>query len=306
MENKKINDPGLGTRYDEKSFRLVNRDGGFNIKRIGSVSGIRDVYQFLVSINWYAFNAIVFAYFIVLNSLFAVLYLSAGIENIKGIIPGSVFNNFLNAFYFSVQTFTSVGYGNFAPEGHVVHIISSFEAIFGLLSFALATGLLFARFSRPKAKIRFSKNLIIGKVNGKDAMLFRVINMRKSVLMEMHCRLLCTIMDEMHPAKRDYYRLNLEIDHIYFFPLSWTIVHFLDEESPFHKKSPEEIRHMHPELIVMIKGFDETFNQDIQSRNSYVFSEFKFGYKFMPCFYTTEDGSLVLDIAKIDEMEKIS
>lgn len=302
-----VNDPGLGSKFDGSVSRMIGKDGKFNVRRIGEISSIRDTYQFLVRISWWRFNLILLTYFIVLNGLFAGLYVALGIENIKGVPPGDALDDFLNAFYFSVQTFSSVGYGSFSPSGHPTLIVASFEAMFGLVSFALATGLLYGRFSKPKSRLIYSNNAIITPHRDGMALMFRVANHRSTVLMEMSCTVLCTLAerDKDGNFRRKYYGLPLEIDSIHFFPISWTLVHQLDDKSPFYGMNETQIRESMPELMILIKGFDETFSQEIHSRYSYVVNEFKWNHRFLPCFHVEEDGSVSIDLGKVSDIAPI-
>ncbi len=296
---KEVNDPGLGSRYNENARRLINKDGSFNVIRRGAYTGFRDAYHYLVRLNWIRFNALVAVYVVIINSLFALLYLLIGVEHIRGIELGSGWENFLNAFYFSIQTFSSVGYGYYSPEGHAAHLLASFEAIFGLMSFALATGLIYGRFSKPKSRLTYSRNLLVLPYKEKTAMMFRVANQRHSVLMEMKCTVLLTMLDEK--GNRQYFALNLEIDSIQFFPISWTIVHIIDDQSPFYSMSYEQILKTEPEVMIKMKGYDETFTQEVHSRYSYLGSEFLFDRKFLPCFETDVEGNVILHLDKISD-----
>ncbi|HYG49557.1 MAG TPA: potassium channel family protein, partial [Flavobacteriales bacterium] len=147
---KQVHDPGTGTFVS--SERMVNRDGSFNVKRIGALGPFQDMYHYLVNIGWIKFLIIVFLTYTFLNTIFASVYLACGVENFNGIKPGTTFSNFLNCFFFSAQSLTTVGYGNISPNSHLTQLIASFEALIGVMSFALITGLFYGRFSKPKAR----------------------------------------------------------------------------------------------------------------------------------------------------------
>ena len=155
---KQIKDPGLGTNADGDYGRMLNDDGSFRVRRIGGRKGIQDVYHILVSISWTKFLVIVLLAYIVFNSLFALIYMLFGISFLSGGEYLTGIDSFLHAFYFSCQTFTTVGYGAIVPESTETSIVASIEALFGLLSFALVTGLVYGRFARPQSRIKFSKN----------------------------------------------------------------------------------------------------------------------------------------------------
>ena len=158
---EKSEDLGLGFKYEGNEKRNVNKDGTFNVEKIGSVGGVRDLYQHLITISWGKFLLVLLLTYTVLNALFALIYFSIGPESLKGINISDGFRGFMSCFYFSAQTFTTVGYGVISPQGLLTNFVASFEAMLGLLSFALATGLLFGRFSKPNAKFAFSDNILL-------------------------------------------------------------------------------------------------------------------------------------------------
>jgi inward rectifier potassium channel len=153
MKNTK--DPGLGSKFIKPVRRMVNEDGSYNIIRKGGVSGIKDFYKFLIDLHWFWFSLILIGSFLFLNLIFTACYLMIGIETIAGNYPE--LSPFENAFFFSAQTFTTVGYGALHPKGALTNYIAMAESFLGLLSFAIATGLLWGRFSKPSLKIAFSK-----------------------------------------------------------------------------------------------------------------------------------------------------
>ncbi len=228
---RQANDPGFGEKFFHETKRVINKDGSFNVVRVdGGING-RDLYQFLINLSWPKFLLLVFFTFIVINSLFALFYLFIGINHLQRAGSGSGFQSFLNAFFFSVQTFTTVGYGGILPEGILANIFAAFEAMTGLLGFALATGLLYGRFSKPSAKIIFSKNAIISPHKGKSSLQFRIANQRHNILMELEARIMAVFIDKNKDQfTRKYYDLSLEMPSVYFLPLSWTVVHPIDKE----------------------------------------------------------------------------
>jgi inward rectifier potassium channel len=242
----------------------------------------------------------------VLNSLFAGLYLFAGIENLQGADASSPMESFLSAFFFSIHTFTTVGYGTIAPRGISVNIIAALEAITGLMSLALATGLLFGRFSKPSANIGFSSNAIIAPYQDKTSLQFRIVNRRKINLLEMEANVLLMTVDKSGKTPiRKYFQLPLERPSVYFFPLPWTIVHPIDKTSPLHNKTPEDLMKVHAEILILIKGFDETFGQTVHARYSYRFDEIMWGAKFNTAFSIDTNGDVILHLDDISKMERV-
>jgi inward rectifier potassium channel len=304
---KQSQDPGLGEKYFKHTKRIINKDGSFNIKRIGGGLSSINTFHYLINISWTKFLIIVFAGFISVNLLFAVLYQLAGIENLVNASAQDGIQSFLNTFFFSVQTFATVGYGGMHPTGIVSNIIASLESMTGILSFALATGLLYGRFSKPSAKIIFSDKAIITPFKDGKALMFRVANARPNVMMEMEANAMMTYLDKSNNQfTRKYYPLKLEIKFVYFFPLPWTIVHPIDEESPIFGKTEDDLKELEAELLIMIKGFDDSFSQHVITRNSYTFDEIEWGSKFIRAFSTDESGETIVDLEKLSKTEKIN
>ena len=299
-------DPGLTQKYTGALRRAINKDGSFNVHHKGSRLKDHSFYQFLITIPWIQFHIVVLITYIVLNSLFAGLYLFAGIENLQGADASSPLEAFLSAFFFSIHTFTTVGYGTIAPRGISVNIIAALEAITGLMSLALATGLLFGRFSKPSANIGFSANAIIAPYQDKTSLQFRIVNRRKINLLEMEANVLLMTVDKSGKTPiRKYFQLPLERPSVYFFPLPWTIVHPIDKTSPLHNKTPEDLMKVHAEILILIKGFDETFGQTVHARYSYRFDEIMWGAKFNTAFSIDTNGDVILHLDDISKMERV-
>jgi inward rectifier potassium channel len=293
-------DPGLTQQYTGSLRRAINKDGTFNVERKGT--GWRDIhpYLFLISIPWPAFLALVSVAYLAVNTLFAVFYYSLGPGHLQGGDAPDKLDRFLNAFFFSAHTLTTVGYGHIAPNAVSSNIIAVIEALIGLLGFALATGILFGRFSRPSARIGFSENALIAPYEGRTSLQFRILNRRPNALMEMEATVILMMVEgEPGKQKRTFQPLPLERNTIDFLALTWTIVHPIDESSPLFGKTQEDAERKQMELIVLIKGFDETFSQGVRSRYSYRFDELVWNAKFTPAFAFDETGTMVLNIDKV-------
>jgi inward rectifier potassium channel len=304
--NQQPFDPGLTQKYTGELRRAINKDGSFNVHRKGTRFQDYSFYQFLITIPWIYFHCIVLLTYVLLNSVFAGLYLLVGVEHLQGAEASTPFEAFLSAFFFSVHTFTTVGYGTIAPRGIGVNIIAAVEAISGPMSFALATGLLYGRFSKPSARISFSTNAIIAPYQDKTALEFRVVNRRKNNLQEMEANVLLMIVDKSGPQPiRKYFQLPLERQSVYFFPLPWTIVHPIDAASPFFGKTAQYFADTHAEILIMIKGFDETFGQTVHTRYSYRYDEIIWGARFMPAFQIDPKGEMILHLEDINKMELV-
>ncbi len=297
-------DPGLTTQFSGEVRRTINPDGSFNVKRTGLRWRDANPYLMLIDTTWPRFLLLVLAAFIAINVIFASCYLMIGIENLRGL--ESDMGAFANAFFFSVHTLTTVGYGNVYPQGAWANTISSVEAATGLMVFAMATGLLYGRFSRPSARIIYSKNAIIAPYQDGTSLQFRVTNARRNVLMNMEARVLLMTVDSTDgQLKRSFLDLPLERQGIYFFALTWTIVHPIDEASPFFGKTREELASLAAEILILIQGFDDTFSQVVHSRYSYRHDQFVWGAKFIPTFKVDGKGDLVVEVDRIDEMKLV-
>ena len=294
------NDLGLSSK-DLGEGRLINKDGSFNILRRGVRSHI---YQRLNQMSWPAFLCMVFLFYIALNVFFACMYMLAGIENIHGLQRMGNMSDFISAFHFSAQTMTTVGYGAMYPISAATNVIATIEALVGLLCFALATGLVYGRFSRPTADIKFSDSAIIAPYKGGSALEMRIANRRRNQLMDVEARMLITMVEE-HEGKRSrrYQDLNLEMSHINFMPLNWTIVHPIDEDSPLYGMGKEELEEAKAEFLLLIRAYDDGFSQILHSRTSYKYNELDWEVKFKPAFRVNDDGKTVFDLEKLSATE---
>ncbi len=298
-------DPGLTTQFSGDLRRTINADGSFNVKRTGLRWRDANPYLMLIDTTWPRFLLVVALGFLVINITFASLYLLIGVQSLKGL--ESDMGSFANAFFFSVHTLTTVGYGNVYPEGPWANTISSLEAATGLMVFAIATGLLYGRFSRPSARIVYSKKAIVAPYQDGTSLQFRVANARSNTLMNMEARVLLMTVDMKDgELKRNFIDLSLERPRIYFFALTWTIVHPIDESSPLFGKSREELANLSGELLILIQGFDDTFSQVVHSRYSYRHDEIIWGAKFNPAFKVDTNGDLIVQVDRIDEMRMVS
>jgi len=300
--NREQFDPGITQSYTGELRRIINRDGTFNVRRKGWSLKDVHVYQLLLSLSWPAFMGLVLALFIVVNAAFAGLYLAAGLENLSGAQASTRAESVLNAFFFSVQTLTTVGYGTISPKGVAANAIASVEAMMGVMGFAFAAGLLYGRFSRPSARILFSSKAIIAPFRDGRSVQFRIANRRSNAIVNLEATvLLMTVESDGGHQKRSYVRLELERSNVYFLPLTWTIVHPITESSPLYTVTPERLAERSAELLVLINGFDDTFSQVVNARTSYRWDEILWGARFTPAFHADERGELVLDLGRIDD-----
>ncbi|XOV68263.1 MAG: ion channel [Fluviicola sp.] len=299
----KNSDPGLGTNYSTEIKRFVNPDGSYNIRRKGALRGIRDFYKFLIEISWGWFFLYSLLYYVTVNCIFALLFISVDLEGLS--ISTTDIPDFLDAFFFSVQTFTSVGYGSVSPMSLGANIVAAIESFVGLMSIALITGLLYGRFSKPTAKIAFSNRILITDYKDGEAMMFKIVNKRDSTLLNAEVKVIL-FMDkggeDVNQFNKDFHRLDLELDHINFFPLSWTLVHAITDESPFNGLTVEDLKKRNAEVLVLVEAFDETHGQSVKEKKGYGGEQWLEGYKFDRNFRAGEDGTLELHINELDHV----
>lgn len=289
--------------------RLMNHDGSLNARRAGS-SHADNVYHYLVTMPWGLFTVLIFLFFGVLNVGFALLYTAIGVEHISGIEPGGPLHNFMESFFFSTQTLTTVGYGRVSPMGVATNLVASFESLFGLLSFALISGVLYGRFSRPTARILFSEKMLRAPYGEGHALMFRMANGRKSELIETEVSLLVAL-NQQDPSGnsmviRRFHSLEVEISKIPFFTLSWTIVHPLNEKSPLRDFTEKDLETANAEFLVLVKGVDDTYIQQVHARHSYISGELAWDAKFSPIIGKDRRGRPEILLKKLGDFERLS
>lgn len=299
--DNKDSDLGFGTKLTEKGQRLINVDGTFNVLRVGMRSW--NPYQELLEMSWLPFFLIILIVFCGINLVFALLYLLVGIQNLSGIGNTNFVENLANTFFFSVQTFTTVGYGSISPVGIPANIIASLNALVGLMGFALATGLFFARFSRPKAQIIFSKNAIIAPYQGGTSFQFRIANIRNNRVINLSATLsMSWIEDENGEKVRKFANLPLERTKVTLLPLNWTVVHPINESSPLWNRSPEDFRKIEAEFLILIQGFDDSFSQEVHSNSSYTYDDMLWDVRFSPMYkFDKKIKKTILELNKISD-----
>jgi len=256
--------------------------------------------------SWSAFLGLLFAAFIIVNLLFACLYYRVGgIEQVRH-AGATAFGRFLDAFFFSSQTLTTVGYGTIWPGTPAANFVASIEAMVGLLGFAVATGFLVGRLSRPTARIGFSKTMVLAPYQDVTSLQFRLVNRSVSNLMEVEARmLLMTVQPADGRLERKYQPLALERPGVLFLALTWTIVHVIDSQSPLFGKTATDLEQLQAELLILIKGVDDRFSQTVFARYSYRYDEIVWGAKFAPAFDIEKDGDLRLDVDRVSDIVKV-
>lgn len=282
--------------------RLLNRDGTFNPKREGIPFWLAlNAYHFLLSISWRKFLAVVTIAYLSANLLFALGYLACGPNAIIGQDASRFGGDFGRAFFFSVETLGTIGYGNIQPNGVMPNVLVALESLTGLSVLALGTGLIFARFSRPTAAIVFSDRAVVAPYRNVTGFMFRLTNGRANQLIELEAKVLFSRIDG---DSRRYDQLDLERKRVVFFPLSWTIVHPIDEKSPMWGMTREELIERDAEFLVLMSGIDETFSTTVHARTSYKPSEIAWGERFVNIYNPVRaDGTVSIDVRKLGNTE---
>ena len=307
IPDEDLRDLGFGSRVaSESPRRLLNRDGTFNVERTRlPIYRSLSPYHFLLTISWTRFYLLIVGSYLAFNLLFALGYYLAGPGALEGAESLTDIGRFTDGFFFSIQTSTTIGYGRIAPVSMSANTLASIEALTGLLAFALATSLMFARFSRPDAQIIYSKHAIIAPFHNAKAFMFRIANQRNNQLIQVGVQVLVSWFEPgRHNKPRRFVPLALERESVVFFPLTWTVVHPINDRSPLHNMSEQEFRSRNPEFLVLITAIDETFSQTVYSRSSYTVDEVIWGAKFSDIFSRSSEGVISVDLHRMHAFEK--
>ncbi len=303
-EEQNSSDIGFGDKVlNITKNRMINRDGSFNVKRKGySFIRSRSLYHYAISCSWPKFIFLVVIINLLTNCLFALVYFSLGQDSFNGMISQDPISGLLESFFFSVQTLATIGYGHVNPKSLYANLVVTAESITGLFMYAVASGLVFARSSRPSAKIIFSNNALISPYKERTGFMFRIVNERQNQILNLEARLLVSLYErDGHMKRRRFYELNLERRQVLFFPLHWTIVHPIDEDSPLYGKSEDELFNTDAEFLVLLSGLDDGFAQTVTAYNSYKLNELVWGAKFSDILEEQADGLISIDLNRIHE-----
>ena len=299
-------DLGLGGKLSERSrVRLLNRDGTFNVRR-NNLSAFHpyNAYNTLLSLRVPRLLALMATGYLVTNLLFAALYWLAGPGAISGESPTPL-GRFEDCVFFSVQTLATIGYGKLVPATRAANVLVGIEALVGLLGFAVLSGLLFARFTRPTARVSFSRNAIIAPYQNGWALMFRLVNLRNHNLADVHAVVsLARWVEENGARRRRFDQLALERDAIIFMPLHWVVVHPVTDTSPLRGLTPESLAAADPEVVCLISAADETFAQTVHAKTSYDKADIVWGARFRD-MYLTDTDRVAIDLTRLHDIESV-
>ena len=301
------NETGLSNNTALSGGSFFNKKGKPNIHVTGLHFLARlNIYHSLLTTKRWKFLLIVFSFFISINIIFAFIYLWIGLDHLNGLTAFTAGEKFGEAFFFSAQTFTTVGYGRISPVGFATSFTAAVEALTGLMSFALATGLLYGRFSRPKAYLLYSKNILFSPFRNGTALMFRLVPYTKNYLVNLEVKLTIAMrILEDGVLKTKFFNAPLDISKAISLVSSWTLVHVINEDSPLYNLSKEDLGNAQIEMMVFVQGFDETFANTVVSRTSYTINDLVFGAKFQPMFHPNADNSsTILHLDKLDDFEE--
>jgi inward rectifier potassium channel len=312
IHKRKINpedDLGFGPQPVIKNQPLVNKDGSPNVKRIGlPFFNTANNYHTLITMSWTKFWLMVVSAYLTINIIFALLYTSIGAGSLDGGTSGNTpFHHFMDAFFFSAQTISTVGYGHIYPRGMFSNSVAAVESMMGLLVFALATGLLYGRFSRPSAQIAYSKNILVAPyLENSKGVMFRLANLRRNILIDLEIEIIFSFNETVDgKTMRRFYPLEVERRKVSMLTMNWTIVHPLDDNSPLKDMTKEDLIESEAGFAILLRAFDDTFSQTVHSRTAYQAHEIVWNAKFKPVFARDDDGRIVLDLSKISDHELV-
>ena len=302
--SKQNNDTGFASNSNDTGGRFINKDGSFNLVKEGMSFRKRfSIFNDMLNLPQWKFIAIIFIFFISINIIFTSIYFLIGAGQFDGVSGGGGWKNFRELFYFSTQTITTVGYGHIYPVGDAANIVAGIEALTGFLSLAIATGLIYGRFSKPRSYLIFSDHALISPYKEGTGLMFRFAAYKdKHALTDLEIRINAgLLLVENDKPDYKYFTLSLERSKVENMPMSWTVVHPIDENSPFYGFTEEDMKNADTELYVLLRGFDDVFSNYVQQRTSYTFNEILFNRKFVPMYRESEDGkTTILELHKLN------
>ena len=295
---------GFGNATIGKNQRILNKDGSFNVNRKGlSVFEQFSFFHWMINTKWTTFLFFVFLGFFFYNTFYSgIYYFILGSKQFHGIEATTSIGKYFELFFFSSQTFATVGYGRVNPATNLASFIAALDAFSGVLYFAIVTGLLYGRFSKPIPKIMFSKIGVVAPYKDGFAFMFRLANKLNHQLQNAEVRLLTSVIVEVDGQPiRQFFELEMERKEIVFLASSWTLVHPIDEKSPFFQMTKEEFQISEPEFMIQLKVYDQSYSQDTFTNTSYRKEEIIWNAKFEKILMSNDNANYV-DFTKFNEI----
>lgn len=301
-------DVGLGTQANRIGGRFINKDGSFNVRKTGIPIWKRiSTYSYLLELSWPQFILIIVLFYTLANLFFTTVYVLVGMDQLQGYIATTTWGKLKETFFFSTQSFTTVGYGRINPVGEGADIVSSIETMTGWLFFAIVTGMLYGRFTRPRAFIAFSGKALISPYQGSSALMFRMVpykNIHELTDAKVVVNISQLVSEDGEWGYR-FYQLKLERSRIDMFNMNWTVVHPIDEESPLYHINRKNINSSNMEIMIQVSGFDAIYSNQVLQRTSYTAKEIVWGAKFSSMYHSSPDGSTtIIELDKLSQYEK--
>lgn len=302
-------DTGFGNQPGQIGGRFMNKDGSFNLRKEG-VSFLRrsSFYSYLLELSWLKFIGLILLFYLLVNMVFTVAYLVIGESQLQGLISTTFWGRIREVFYFSTQTFTTVGYGRINPVADSADFLASIQSMAGWLFFALVTGLLYGRFTRPQAFIDFSENALVSPYRNGKALMFRMVPYKNNhhlsdVKVVINLSFIAT---ENEKPEYKFYQLSLERSRVDMFNMNWTVVHPIDNDSPLLHFIEEDLKNSDVEVLVQVTGFNPVFSNVVMQRTSYTYKEIIWGAKFRPMYHESSDGTTtILELNKLNHFDKV-
>jgi len=297
------NDTGFGSHSNSSVGRFLNRDGSFNLRKEGIPVWERvSIYHTLLNLPSWQFFLSIIVFFVSINLLYTLIYLALGADAFQGILGTTKWEVFKEVYFFSTETFTTVGYGRVNPIGDGANLVASIEALNGFLYLAVFTGLIYGRFSKPKAFLKFSDLALIAPYHDKMGLMFRFASYKEMhTLTDVEVKAnLALLVPEEGKSIYKFYELPLERSRIQNLPMNWTVVHPIDDNSPLLGLNEEDIKAADVEIYITVQGFDDVFSNFVLKRTSYTWEEIRFNQRFVPMYRET-GNTTVLELQKLNK-----
>lgn len=303
-DRNRTEDPGIGTSFEKPLDRILGKDGKFLVERSSAVS-LKDGFTALTTMGPGPLLVNIFLGYFVLNLLFAGFYMLVGVEQIGNADLSSPGGKWMTAMGMSLETLTTVGYGSLYPTSPLTWAVAGVEGVFGILGFSLIGAVIFARFARPTARLAHSDVALIAPYKEGWSIQMRLANRRATLLSQVEASVMLVLADKDGEAEKlNYFNLPLQMDRVNYLPLSWTLVHPLDADSPLAGMEEADLHERRAEMILTVKGIDEVYMQQVIARMSYRYDELVWGGRFIRAF-SAKDGTMHLDLDKIGAHDKI-